>query len=146
MMKHSQDQHLAAFETMCRNAGLRLTPQRIEVFSELLTATDHPSAEAVHQRLRGRFPTISLDTVYRTLSTLASYGLIHKVETVESQARYEVVLTRHHHLICSRCKEIMDFNWDAFDSAALPEELQEWGRIDNTNVVVYGICRRCLKP
>ena len=139
------EEQLTAFERACRTAGLRLTHQRLESYRELALAADHPSAEALHQRLRQRIPTISLDTVYRTLATFAGHGLIHKVETVESQARYEVTLMQHHHLICSRCKEIMDFHWRAIDEAALPDVVRNWGRIDNKNVVVFGICSRCLE-
>ena len=138
------EQQLTAFEQACREAGLRLTHQRLEIYRELLLACDHPSAEALHRRLRRTIQTISLDTVYRTLATFASHGLINRVETVESQARFEVSLLRHHHLVCSRCKEIMDFQWRLIDDASLPEELGNWGRIDNKSVVVYGICRKCL--
>jgi Fur family peroxide stress response transcriptional regulator len=136
---------LSAFERACRDAGLKLTHQRLEIFRELAMATDHPSAEALHQRLRRTIPTISLDTVYRTLATFASQGLINKVETVESQARFEATVFRHHHLICSRCREINDFQWPAIDEASLPEEITPWGRIDTRNVVVYGVCNKCLK-
>jgi len=133
-----------AFESACRNAGLRLTHQRLEIYRELAMSTDHPSAEILHQRLRRKIPTISLDTVYRTLTTLAGHGLINKVGTIESQARFEATILRHHHLICSRCKEIIDFQWQFIDTAPLPEEIREWGRIDDKNVVVYGICNKCL--
>jgi Fur family peroxide stress response transcriptional regulator len=132
------------FENACRQAGLRLTHQRLEVYRELARSEDHPSAEALHQRLRRSIPTISLDTVYRTLATLASHGLINKVDTVESQARFEATCYRHHHLICSRCKEIIDFTWESIDEVALPEAVSRWGRIDCKNVVVYGICSKCL--
>jgi len=103
------EEQLAAFEQACRDAGLRLTHQRLEIFRELALATDHPGAELLHQRLREKIPTISLDTVYRTLATFASQGLINKVETIESQARFEVSQMQHHHLICRKCKQIMDF-------------------------------------
>jgi len=139
------EQQLTAFEKACREAGLRLTHQRLEIYRELLLACDHPSAEALHRRLRRTIQTISLDTVYRTLATFASHGLINRVETVESQARFEVSLLRHHHLVCSRCKEIMDFQWRLIDDASLPAELGNWGQIDNKSVVVYGICRKCLE-
>jgi Fur family peroxide stress response transcriptional regulator len=132
------------FEKACRQAGLRLTHQRLEVYRELAGADDHPSAETLHQRLRRSIPSISLDTVYRTLATLASHGLINKVDTVESQARFETTGKRHHHLICSCCKEIIDFNWHAVDEAALPDEVSRWGRIESKNVVVYGVCSKCL--
>jgi len=135
---------VAGFEHSCRAAGLRLTRQRQEIYLELARAADHPAAEALHQRLRSAFPTISLDTVYRTLATFARHGLINKVDTIESQARFEVTHGRHHHLICRRCQEIIDFQWRMVDEATLPEEIKAWGRIDNKNVVAYGICSKCL--
>jgi len=136
---------LAAFESACREAGLRITHQRLELYRELAKADDHPTAEMLYQRLRKAMPTISLDTVYRTMSTYENHGLIGKVDTVESQARYEAIGVRHHHLICRRCKEIMDFQWQQIDEAPLPFEISKWGRIDNKNVVVYGVCCSCLE-
>jgi Fur family transcriptional regulator, peroxide stress response regulator len=137
-------ENLKSFESACRKAGLRLTHQRLEVYRELSQSADHPSAEILHQRLRRTIPTLSLDTVYRTLATLAGHGLINKVDTIESQARFETTTDRHHHLICSRCKEIIDFQWHSIDATPLPEEIQGWGRIENKNVVVYGVCNKCL--
>jgi Fur family transcriptional regulator, peroxide stress response regulator len=139
------EENFRLFETACRKAGLRLTHQRLEVYRELAKSTDHPSAEILHQRLRRSIPTISLDTVYRTLTTLAGHRLINKVDTIESQARFEATILRHHHLICSKCKEIMDFQWQSIDTTPLPAEIKGWGRIDTTNVVVYGICNNCLR-
>jgi len=142
-MKSLQEK-LAEFENACRDAGLRLTHQRLEIYRELVLATDHPSAEALHTRLRTKISTISLDTVYRTLATFAEYGLINKVDTVESQARFEATdESGHHHLICRKCKQIMDFEWQAIDQASLPETIRSWGRVENRNVVVYGVCRKC---
>jgi len=134
----------ALLEEACRNAGLRLTHQRLEIYRELTTALDHPSAETLHQRLRKRIPTLSLDTVYRTLATLAEQGLINRVETLESQARFEATGLRHHHLICRKCGKIADFQWPDIDSATLPQGLENWGRIDLKNVVIHGICKQCL--
>lgn len=136
---------LAALEEALKAAGLRLTHQRLEIYRELVASCDHPSAETLYQRLRKRIPTLSLDTVYRTLATLAEQGLINRVETLESQARFEATSRRHHHLICRKCGKIADFQWPDIDSAALPQEISEWGRIDLKNVVIHGICRNCLE-
>jgi Fur family peroxide stress response transcriptional regulator len=143
MEQEKPQEQFRRFQVECRKAGLKLTHQRLEIFRELAAAVDHPSAEALHQRLTGRIPTLSLDTVYRTLGTLARHGLVHKVETGESNARFEVVFERHHHLICSHCLEIVDFQWPSMDEIALPKELNSWGKIDSKNVVAYGICRKC---
>jgi Fur family transcriptional regulator, peroxide stress response regulator len=136
---------LEKFETSCRSLGIKITHQRVEVFRELLVATDHPTADTLHQRLRKKLPMISPDTVYRTLTTLAKHGLINKVETSESLSRFEVSQFRHHHLICRSCEEIKDFVWPDIDEAALPGEVQVWGNIYNKNMVVYGVCKKCLK-
>ena len=139
------EKRMAAFEEACREKGLRRTPQRLEIFRELAFSGDHPTAETLYQRLRGRMPGLSLDTVYRTLGTLARHGLIHRVDTAESQARYEVADTQHHHLICDRCGSISDFAWVETDAAALPSEVEAWGSAHRKVVVVYGTCRACLQ-
>lgn len=140
----TNERHLSAFETACRKLGLRLTHQRLEIYRELLDAVDHPSAEALHQRLRKKIPTLSLDTVYRTLATFATFGLIHRVETVQSQGRFEVRQNEHHHSICSRCHMIMDFDWSGFETLPLPESIAPWGRVESRSVVIYGVCHDCL--
>lgn len=137
-------QLLSAFEAACRTSGLRLTPQRIEIFRELAKAKDHPSAEALHLRLIEKMPTLSLDTVYRTLATFVGHGLVNKVETVESQARFEAAHMVHHHVVCEKCKQIMDFQWQLIDSVELPESVRDWGRVERKSVVVYGVCSQCL--
>jgi len=143
-MKLTMKNELDAFAEACREKDLRLTPQRLEIFKELAQATDHPTAETLHQRLIQGMPTLSLDTVYRTLGTFANLGLVNKVETSESQAYFEVAQVQHHHLICRKCKEIIDFQWQYIDNAALPEEVNSWGKIERKNIVVYGTCHKCL--
>jgi len=127
----------------CRRAGFRLTHQRLEILAELAGSTDHPSAETLYQRLRKRIPTLSLDTVYRTLATFNHCGLVQKVETSESQARFEAVHEHHHHLICRHCHGIVDFTWPSIDQVVLPEAARDWGRIESRNLVISGICRNC---
>lgn len=143
-MEETLKQQLQVFEVACRKVGLRLTPQRLEIFRELAEAIDHPSAEALHGRLLQKMPTLSLDTVYRTLGTFVEHGLINRVVTVESQARFEVAQLRHHHLICKKCKHIIDFKWQFIDQTALPEEVKDWGRVEQKSVVAYGVCKDCL--
>jgi len=140
----SLQEKIAAFDTACRRAGLKVTQQRLEIYRELLLSTDHPSAEVLHQRLHRKSPGISLDTVYRTLATFADHGLIKRVETTESLSRFEAALTRHHHLICRQCGQIADFTWSLLDEISLPRDIGNWGQIDSKNVVIYGICNPCL--
>lgn len=136
---------LRLFEGGSRKAGLRMTYQRREIYLALVDSNDHPSAENLHARLAKKMPMLALDTVYRALATFTRHGLIQKVETVESQARFDAKDERHHHAICSRCHEIIDFYCPSVEEVRLPGMLKSWGKIDSRNLVIYGICMKCLK-
>ncbi|MEW6595102.1 MAG: transcriptional repressor [Thermodesulfobacteriota bacterium] len=143
-VKQSLQQRLAAFETLCREKGLKLTHQRLEIYRELLTAVDHPSVDDLFQRVRKNIPTISLDTVYRTLAMLEEAGMIKRIQTAEGHARFEPDYGVHHHLVCRRCQKIEDFHWKEFDAMAMPPELKDWGEIKTRNIQIEGICSACL--
>ena len=74
--KQDIEQRMARFNETCRNSGAKLTHQRMEIFREVAQSTDHPDVEKVYQGVRRRMPTVSLDTVYRTLGWLKELGLI----------------------------------------------------------------------
>lgn len=137
------DSALERFKGISQEKGLRLTHQRLEILRELVAAKDHPSAETVFGRVRKRLPTISLDTVYRTLSTFDEVGLIMRVPVTGDQGRFDADTSPHHHFVCSRCKSIYDFLWDEFDSLDLPENSKALGRVDDRRVVVRGVCEKC---
>ena len=128
----------------CREAGLKMTHQRLELYRELASRNDHPSAEDLFHSLRLRMPTISLDTVYRTLHTLETIEAARRLDLFDGKARYDARLEPHHHCICSRCNRIVDFCWDSFDVLGIPEEADGWGRIHNRHAVLRGVCRECL--
>ena len=136
---------LTHLNSVFRETGMKLTQQRLEVYSELAHASDHPTPETLHRRLLVKMPSLSLDTVYRTLSTLAQLGLVQRVETFQSQVRYETVQTPHHHLICRECQNISDFAWSAFDMARFPKATESWGIIERKSAVLTGICNDCRK-
>ncbi len=136
---------LVDLEMSFRRSGLKITHQRLEIYRELSMAKDHPTADTLFQRIRDKLPTISLDTVYRNLITLEKHGLVKKVGTTESIARFDTKREEHHHLFCRKCGMITDFEFALINEVSLPDELSDWGKIENTNLVVQGVCKRCLK-
>ena len=141
----SVEQRLSDFEKVCRKEGLKTTHQRLEIFKELLNSQDHPTVEKLYHRLQPKLPTISLDTIYRTLTTLEKYDLVVRVETEESQARFEGRMEEHHHAICKKCGDITDFYWKFPDKASLPDEILNWGRIVKKSLTLHGLCRKCIQ-
>lgn len=143
MYTHEYRHMIGQFEQICKSAGLKVTQQRLEVYRELLEATDHPSAETLYRRLEERLPTLSLDTVYRTLATFEKLRLVHRIETTTAQARYEALTSRHHHFLCDGCGKVIDVFWQDFDAIRLPIPAEGIGAIDRTSVVMHGTCTVC---
>jgi Fur family peroxide stress response transcriptional regulator len=80
------------------------------------------------------------------LGTFEKLGLVHRLETVASQARYEALGLRHHHFLCDLCGQVVDFFWPSFDTMHLPSSLSEIGVVNRTSVVVHGTCAACKAP
>jgi Fur family peroxide stress response transcriptional regulator len=137
------EQRMRRFRAACHGAGVRLTHQRLEVFRELARTGDHPDAEAVYQRVRKRLPTVSLDTVYRTLWLLNDLGLITTLGPARQRTRFDANLTRHHHFVCVRCGLTRDFYSQELDDLQFPQAAQALGQIEMTLVEVRGVCRKC---
>src|SRR5690554_4040702 len=86
-----------------RAAGLRGTPQRRAIVQVLLDSPRHLTAQEVYDQVRGSFPELSLDTVYRTLRTLAQLGIACQSHLQTRHAnRFSLAMAddHHHHLIC----------------------------------------------
>jgi len=143
--KAKSDLRIQAFLEQCRQRGMKITHQRMEVFKELSSTTEHPDAESIYRRLRQRIPTISRDTVYRTLSTLVDHDLVQKVEPHFEGTRYDANPDRHHHFICTVCGAIGDFRSDALDQLPIPKSVRALGEVTLAQVHVRGICRDCIK-
>lgn len=64
--KRIAEEKILLFKKVCRENGMKGTPQRLEIFLEIMGAADHPAAERALPGTRTvRLPTVSLDTVYR---------------------------------------------------------------------------------
>ena len=128
-----------------RASGFRLTHQRLEVVREVASTDSHPDVDCVFRGVRKRVPTISLDTVYRTLGTLADLGLVNRVAGPAAAARYDANTTKHHHFICARCGLIGDIVSSELDGLSVPASATVFGDVDSVEVRFSGVCRECAQ-
>ena len=136
---------MSLFRQVCGTAGVKATHQRLEILREIACAQDHPTVEAVCDRVRKRIPSISLDTVYRTLAMFGQHGVVQKLQILEEPVRYDGKRTRQHHFICKACKAIVDFEWPDFDGLRLPAAALRCGKVASRQAQVYGLCKECLQ-
>ncbi len=141
--KRDIERRMTRFNEECRKSGAKLTHQRMEIFREVAQTGDHPDVEKVYQGVRERMPTISLDTVYRTLWWLKELGLITTLGPPRERTRFDANLNRHHHFVCVKCGLTRDFYSDQLDKLTLPESVQSIGQAETTQVEVKGVCLKC---
>ena len=137
------EQRMERFKKTCRHSGMKLTHQRMEIFREVAQTGEHPDAEKVFQGVRRRIPTISLDTVYRTLWLLKDLGLIMTLGATRERTRFDANLNHHHHFVCIQCGRTQDFYSDAFNKLKLPKSVSVFGHVETTQVEVKGVCLEC---
>ncbi len=136
-------ERLEALQSKCRETGLKITPQRMAVYKALLESAEHPSAEVLFRQVRKTFPSISLDTVNRTLLTLSDIGAAFVVEGSGDAKRFDANLKNHQHFKCLKCKRIIDFHHEAFDAIDIPENLMPGYTVLKKTVYIEGYCDRC---
>jgi len=137
------DEKTRWFAGQCRQAGLKVTPQRIAIYRELLKTSEHPSAEMLYEKVKKVFPSISLDTINRTLLTLNEIGAAFTVEGSGDARRFDGGLRKHQHFKCVKCKRIIDFHHKPFDNIKLPAEIRKKFKVLRKTVYLEGICDLC---
>jgi len=115
-----------------REAGVKVTHQRLEIYREVAGSVDHPDIETVFQAVRKRRSSDLLDTVYRTLALFEELGLVSTLRPRDDRARFDANRAPHHHFVCTRCGLTRDVYDTRLNSLSIPED-----------VVALGLCSVC---
>jgi len=133
------------FLSKCRQHNLKITPQRTAVFNALADAEDHPSADAVYQKVKKEFPNISFDTVNRTLIVFSEIGLVEVVEGQGDPRRFDPRMENHHHFYCITCGKITDFFSEELNQIEIPPHIEQDFTVISKRMVLKGYCTDCRK-
>jgi Fur family transcriptional regulator, peroxide stress response regulator len=128
----------------CREAGLNVTPQRIAVYEALVKSEDHPTPEMLFRTVKHSMPSLSLATIYKSLDALESLGLVQAVEIDSDSRRYDANMSRHHHLVCTKCRNVIDFYDNGLDRVR-PSHAPRGFVSQSISVKVLGLCAACAK-
>jgi Fur family transcriptional regulator, peroxide stress response regulator len=138
-------QRVAKFMATAKDRGIKLTPQRIEIFREVASSLEHPDAETVYRAVHARMPMVSLDTVYRTLWMLSDLDLVSTLGLRRESVRFDANPKKHHHYVCVRCGLTRDFESAELHALRLPDTIKEFGSMLSTHIEVRGVCEICTK-
>lgn len=100
----------ALLEDALRQEGVRITRQRMAILQVLVAASDHPDANEIFARASAIEPSVSLSTVYRTMTVLEERGVIHRHSFEGAPARFETADSPHHdHMIDIDSGQVIEF-------------------------------------
>lgn len=128
-----------------KEKGLKVTPQRIAIYTMLHNTKLHPSAETIYKTLEPTNPTMSLATVYKTLDSFKANGLVQELNVGEGCARYDGKVTSHPHIVCTRCCEVFDLEVEGFTSLKDKVTALTDFKIEAEQLIFYGVCPHCQK-
>jgi Fur family transcriptional regulator, peroxide stress response regulator len=121
----------------------KLTPQREAVLQVIRAREDHPTANEIFEAARAILPAISYATVYNSLRYFREAGLVQEINFGDSASRYDGIIERHDHAICTNCGKLVDF--DLNEAADLMRAAARKSRFkpERVYLTLMGLCPDC---
>ena len=126
-----------------RGRGLRMTPQRRAIVSEVMRTPGHISPTVIARKVQGEMPGVNASTVYRTLTLLEEVGVLSHSHLETGAEYHRAEEAEHVHLTCARCGR------DDTLSLGEARRLQQLIRAhhgfeaDLTHFAITGLCVDC---
>ena len=128
-----------------RAHDFRITPQRLAVLNVLAVSNGHPTVEKIYETVREEFPTTSIATIYKTVHLLKQINEVLEIALPDGGSRYDGSKPYPHpHVICIRCKKIVDPDLESLDEMKKEVESETNFKILNHRLDFFGICGHCL--
>lgn len=128
-----------------RDNSHKITPQRLAIVRIIAESSGHPSVEDIYDQIKIDFPTMSLATVYRNIVLIKSLGEILELGFPDGSNRYDGKRPYPHpHVICIKCKKIVDPDLDSLDSMTKEVAEETNFKILNHRLDFFGVCSECM--
>jgi len=138
---------MSSIDLILKAHGLRKTTCRRELLSMFVDVASSLTVEEIHKRLETE---MDKTTVYRTLDTFESSGLIHRVPDKKNLTRFALCKNGHHgdghshdhaHFICNQCEETF-----CLPEVNLPPAIKVEGyQVNSLHLTLGGICDECAQ-
>lgn len=126
-----------------KDKGYKVTPQRIAVYDILMNTKEHPTVEAIYNKLQPTYPTMSLATVYKSLEMFKDLNLVQELNVGEDKFRYDANTKPHPHVICVSCGRVEDVDDELLFPLSEQVSLKTGYEITGQKLYFYGHCPTC---
>ncbi len=131
------------FETRLREKKLKVTPQRMAILNEI-QKNGHISIEDIYENIKKVYPSISLATVYKNITSLYEANLLREIKAPSHKQKYELTCDRHIHVACEKCGKLEDVRVGLEEAMNLCSSATNYQLYD-VSAVFLGLCAECAQ-
>jgi Fur family ferric uptake transcriptional regulator len=124
-------------------SGHKLTLPRLAVIEVLETYPEHLTHIQILEEGQKIYPKLSRATVYRTMELLVALNLVRPLYLNDPTQRFVSASGGHHHLVCSNCGTILEFDYCTADQLTQKLSEQYQFQINSHLLEFQGICQDC---
>lgn len=132
-----------SFIERLRDAGYKITPPRLAVLEVIEQEGEHLDPAQILRHAQEIHPAIGRATVYRTLELLTQLNIVRPIYVGEHGPTYIRAEGGHHHLVCSTCGIVIDFD-QCMAGEMMRDLTDRFGfQIQSHLLEFYGVCANC---
>ncbi|MFH2064300.1 MAG: transcriptional repressor [Pseudomonadota bacterium] len=145
-MKKIHAQEKEQFKKLLHQEGAVEIDKRFQVFEAFLMTENHVTVPELVSFLADRNVRVDPDFVSDTLQFMVHYGFAEKKRFDDGKNRFEHrhIGIHHDHMICTKCREIMEFTDDRLEKLQLKIAGKHGFHMLLHKMEIYGICSECM--